>query len=298
MRASLAILLLLAACGDDQQVDADASMDPDADSNADPLFPTSAGAIVIEEGVERIEDEQLSYGRVFAHISEDTAPWFHTETMREGSCRLLEFTQGFCDPFCPGICVEDGVCVDFPSYAAAGPIAIDGLTQPITLTSEAPYHFYNPTAFPINEDLFGAGDPIAASAPGATIPAFEVGATGVATLELDFDDLNFTITDGQDAVIEWTPAGSGRVRLTLNSRNDAHGLPLNAIIECDGPDTGSITVPQALVEAFPPASGYGICVSLDCPSSHLQRYSRGTTTAGATEVELWVASKVTFGVVH
>jgi hypothetical protein len=85
--------------------------------------------------------------------------------------------------------------------------------------------------------------------------------------------------------------------------NNGHGLPPNAVIECEGSDTGSVTIPARLIEAFPAlvtadtCSGIA-CVSIDCPPSTLARYRSGSAAAGSEQVELRIQSEVKFYLVH
>jgi hypothetical protein len=106
---------------------------------------------------------------------------------------------------------------------------------------------------------------------------------------------------GEDFVIAWTPAGDGgRVRVTLNSNNQGHGMPYLAIIECDVADSaGEVAIPAALLDAFPETSAWSVCAGTDCPPSTIRRYHRdGWPIGDDQEVVLEVGSQVDFGVDH
>jgi hypothetical protein len=105
-------------------------------------------------------------------------------------------------------------------------------------------------------------------------------------------------------VVTWPPATTPtttgtRVRLELNANNRGHGFPYTAIISCDVADSaGEITVPTALLDAFPDTRAWTVCAGSDCPPSRLTRYRRATAPVGEQEVELEVASTFAFGVDH
>jgi hypothetical protein len=245
------------------------------------------------------EEPDRPYAQAFGRINAADAPTFHREAMREGACRLLTFEAAFCEPFCNGVCVDENVCEPFPTWVSAGDVVVTGLKAPLRLEADQTLGFYNPTSFPIPEDLFDAGDPISATAEGDVVPAFTLAAQGVAPLESEVGP-DLVMVDGQDLEVTWTPAGGGdRIRLTLNSPNQGHGLPYRGIIECEGDDTGSLIVPRALIDTFPASFGAGICVSIDCPPSQLVRYRAGRVDPdGAGDIELVVGSAILFGALH
>ncbi len=291
------LLLFLIACGGGSS-SPDAGPPRDA-ADPDPLFAAPHGSLRIVEASGRSDEGDYSFTRVSGHIGAEAPASTHSETMRDGACRLLEFDVASCDPWCDGVCVDTDVCLPWPSFESAGAIAVTGLETALTMTPRDSINWYDSTVYPLPEDLFVAGAAINATAAGATIAGFSIDATGVADLEADIAGINLTIADGVDATVTWTSAGGAdRVRLTINSPNQGHGLPYRAILECDGPDSGSLTIPRALVEAMPPLSGQMICVSIDCPLSTMARYSRGTTTVDGRDIELVIASEIQFGVIH
>jgi hypothetical protein len=95
-----------------------------------------------------------------------------------------------------------------------------------------------------------------------------------------------------------TPA---RVHLLLNANNLGHGMAFDAIIECEGPDSGELTIPRALIEAFPPVQGdLAACEGSDCPLSLLTRYlSAAVDLGGETDrVVFTIGSQRQFAIVH
>ena len=151
-------------------------------------------------------------------------------------------------------------------------------------------------------DLFDDGDTITATAPGDVFPSFGLTASGVAPIALELDGTGadeLRLVDGDDVTLSWGAADPDtRVRLWLPSPNNGHGLPSNFVIECEGPDTGSLVIPQAIVEAFPANPRAEICVGHDCPLSWFMRYSADTQTTTAGDIRLEVASSASFFLVH
>ena len=118
-------------------------------------------------------------------------------------------------------------------------------------------------------------------------------APAVAPLVSDVEQ-TVTLAGGADRTFTWQPGGNAtRVRLSLIADNECHGCPWRAVIECDAPDTGSLTVPRAMIEAFPETHPF--CAGSDCPTSSLARYARTTAAVpGGGRVALEVASEAVF----
>lgn len=143
------------------------------------------------------------------------------------------------------------------------------------------------------------GAEVRLEATGGEFPAFDLASRQPAVIDAEIED-ELLIEDGSDAVVECTPVDPclARVRLTLRSTTARHGIPPSSIIECDVVDAGSLTIPQALIEAFPEAANQEICVLIDCPASSLTHYTRAAAAAGDTQAELVVESVRSFAVVH
>ena len=152
------------------------------------------------------------------------------------------------------------------------------------------------------DDLFRDDAEVTVTLAGATIPGMSIVSRGVAPLAPAISGGKITVPYPATAplVVSWTPATTGaRVRLELNANNRGHGLPYTAIIACDVADAaGEITVPTALLDAFPDTRAWTVCAGTDCPPSRLTRYRRATAPVGEQEVEVEVASTFAFGVDH
>lgn len=301
-----ALLLSLAACGDDAQLDGDGAPLPDsggdvfdggpsADANTDPMpqFGDPAGTIRI---MEEVWPTGTPMGTAWASIRTAPDP-FHTQTMASGACRLLEFEIVQCTPACPfdQYCDSNNTCQPFPGWQSAGDIELGGLKANVTLRDMGGYYY---PEGPLPADLYDDGDTITASASGDAFPAFDLSATGVAPIDVELsgemsDELR--LTDGGDVTVSWGTADPGtRVRLWLPTPNNSHGAPSNFVIECEGPDTGSLVIPRAIVEAFPDNPRAEICAGHDCPLSWFMRYTADTQSTANGDIRLVVADSHNF----
>jgi hypothetical protein len=301
--AFLAVLAIgVAACsGDDDDsegdgdADADSDADTDADTDADGDCDSPAPAPdALSPGWLHVTFPTEGNAQATGQFSAEAVPPWHEETMREGDCRLLEYHANECDNCWNGRCI-DGECIPYPEYLDAGTLTVAGLGADVRLSDQGGYYYAA-----LEGRSLDPGAPVSVTASGAAFPAFEATSVQPAPMEADIENGEITIEDGTDEAVHWTPADpcTARVRLTLKSTTAAHGLPPNAMIECDVRDTGTLTIPSALIEAFPASSHQDICVLIDCPASTLARYTRAAVPAGENEAELLVESVRNLWVIH
>jgi hypothetical protein len=281
------LILGLAACGSaaGDGDDPDPQFDAGPDAAPDPRFDAPRGEFLVSESLSVFEGESRRDTRITGFVLAGDPVDFHVEAERQGSCRLLTFEVGFCDDPCDGICDAAGVCHPLPTRESIGAVRIEGLAPgDMTLSEPVEGTYYNDGVLP--EDIFDVNTSVSLVAGD-----FEISAGGPVALEADLEGERLELVAGVDAEITWTPGGRGdRVRLTLRSPNQAHGLPPSAIIECDGPDTGSFAIPGAWISRLPDSAGLPICVGHDCPPSELRRYR----AASADDIDLVVASERSF----
>lgn len=310
----MCVVVVLAGCGDDSSETADGGAAQDAaavvdsgpGSDGGSSFPASGplvGTIHVYERDGPTSDgcgQEGIRGEIAARFTSAPMTSFHVETMNQDGCRLLEYRVGNCKTCNNGFCVFPSECRAFADAASASTMTLSGTKTPITMMEQFGGNYY-PTEFPVPGELFDGGDPISVSATGDTIPAFTIAANGVATLDASFTNDEITLVDGQDFTFTWTPGGGAtdRVRVTINATGIGHGTPKVAILECDGPDTGSLTIPKAFVEAFPDIAAERLCFGYDCACSSIVRYTRSSidSIAGG-DIELTVGSKIDFLVNH
>lgn len=180
-------------------------------------------------------------GTIFGVVSEG-----HWEaTTQEGSCVYLEAMLGeICDPACTeGYCRLDGECSLWPQYQNAGALTMTGFSVATTFTiGDLGYE----RTSSLVDDLFSASTTAQVVAQGGEFFPFSITGQGVDTI----DPLNCDqeMTAGTDFVLTWTnPDPGARIRLELISMMHAGNGPM---VLCESDDTGSITVPAAIVDRY------------------------------------------------
>jgi hypothetical protein len=179
-----------------------------------------------------------------------------------------------------------------------GRLAAAGLHASLVLSPDS--NGYYPDNRILPADLFDDDAEVGVAASGGDLPAFSLATVAVSPIEAAIEEFSVTLIPHQDHVLHWTSADDGaRVRVTLNSNNLGHGQPYFAIIECDVPDSaGGVTIPAALVDAFPESHAWEQCVASDCPRSWIRRYRIATSAVPDGEVALIVASEMDFDLEH
>lgn len=303
----LSAALLASGCDAENAPDDDTPGDDDTGDDDDDDDDTGPGATAfIDDTAGRITvSERYNYDRSLHHKSDvhgqlnvSPDPAMHHIIMEEGECRYLEVEYGYCDPPCGQfeVCTTDDVCQPFPTGVSAGILTISGLAEPVVIEPQS-YNeglYYGPFGLP--EDLFETGATVTAEFAGDVLPAMTLDAVGVEPIDTDLADDGFVIVPGQANVFTWTPGPDPEagVQVRINSVNIAHGMPLNDIIWCVGPDDGELIIPQEMVDYFPLDDIPESCTHFDCPPSELTRLSRDTVDIDGSLIELMVHSSVYF----
>jgi len=176
-------------------------------------------------------------------------PYGLMPTMEEGDCTYMGvLVAGFCDPQCDfdEYCSADGTCEPWPQYRDAGVMTLQGLSEPLTITpAAAGYYVVDWDCCP--EDVFDGGDTIVLSAEGNQTPAFQVSARAVDSIGPALD-CDMTLDGVEDLEITWEPSeGGGTVRWEMVAAPHAGQGPM---VLCETDDTGSLTVPAAMVAQY------------------------------------------------
>jgi hypothetical protein len=275
-----ASLALACACSDDSAPTApDAS---DGFSDPDPYFDQAPSHVHV---LERSDNMGSGYSAAVTATFSLSAPEIYQERTRSGSCRQLTAEPGFCSEPCDGYCLAGEVCVPWPARLSAGTLTVTGLAQPVTIepTPEALYSTY------AQQPLIRPGSQITASAPGAELGAFELAVRAPEPLVVKNRE-QLALEQGKPLTIEWTPSDdpAARIRLWLIS-DYGHGPVHPAVIHCDAPDTGLITIPADWVDWLRDPSHWACG---DCFESTMARYTRASTEVDGTLVELSAQSAV------
>jgi len=220
----------------------------------------------------------------------------HVVEAEAGGCRFYRAVEiAPCDPPCADdwseYCSIDGQCLPYPQRVSAGTITVSGVAGGPYVLPVGEQDWYDTPQTP--PELFTAGADLTVSAAGGAVPAFEAHVTGVAPMQAPIDGM-LTLLDGADQGVSWTKAGDGST-VELILQIGWHGAPPTAILWCTAPDAdGQITLPQAMIEAFPYFGGMGL-FQHPC---YLRRVSRAVVASHGGPIEVLAASVMGFGVVH
>ncbi len=228
--------------------------------------------------------------RVFSgRIFDGTPPDPFAETAREGHCRLLESALSFCDPACEwGEFCLDGVCETYPGLRSAGALTLTGIAAvPVTVNPDeyGNYSWDNPDAFTVSR--------LTLAAAGGVVPAFSLEACAPPTITPvgDWSALMEARAAGADVTLTWSaPVAGARVYLRMTTGIGTHGGVSPVEIECEGPDTGTLTLPGAYLDALY-ADGWSCG---ECGDNTLRRYFAAETQAADATLQLRVMSETTF----
>jgi hypothetical protein len=282
--------------GDD---DGAGSRDGGVDGGADPGGPVEGQFSLLE--IQWGEDG-FRTGRASGSIL-DPRPRYHELYHEEGACRMWLWLVSSCLS-CDGICDAEGRCVPFRDPLSAGTVAIEVNGQERAVLSFG-VSGYSPES--LAEELFAEGDRVEASAAGGDdVASFALAATAVDAIAIDLerdpagkDQDKLEMPNGEDLVLSWSPSVPGtRVRLEIPSNNRGHGLPVDALIECEADDSGEITVPSSMVAAFPERPYGVICAGSDCPPGTLTRFRADRVEVDGGAIDLVVGAQRQFVPVH
>jgi hypothetical protein len=236
------------------------------------------------------DDPTTGMTKVVGQVSDGPVPsnviW--TETKKDGGCHLETPTVPFCAAGCAAdVCVADDVCQAYPVAHTVGAVTLKGVKL-VAGGTELPLkeiaHAYQPTAgtalaFP----PFTTTDDITLQAAGGDYAAFELSAKGVDPLS--FTSTDFELEDGKPLVLTWdgaTDPKSSQMHLKLDI---SHHGGVKGIIECDGDDTGTLTISAAMISEL---LGLGVA---GFPSVVLSRLSLDTARIAPGLVKLEVSAR-------
>lgn len=195
---------------------------------------------------------------------------FHVEAERQGACRLLTFEASTCTPACAGgdLCVE-GECLTPSRRLSGGTLTLSGPLELVAEPDGIDGYFVDSTQEPDHDA------PLAlAATAGADVPAFTAQTCPVVPVDpaADWSALLDARGPGEDVVLRWSNAQEGaRVRLRMTTGIGTHGGISPVEVECEGPDTGALTLPGAYLDALY-ADGWACG---ECGGNDLVRYRSG-----------------------
>lgn len=170
------------------------------------------------------------------------------ETIAGGGCALLRRRRLVCDPPCePGqTCDLGNMCVPAPRGQDMGPVAFQGLVQPVTLDPLQPGNTYFFTRLP--HPGFEPDTVVHVSNVPGFVGPLDLYGVGVAPL-VTREEV-WVLTEGEPLVIHWdAPPDATHTRMYFELNIDQHGLS-PASLFCSLPDNGVAEVPVAMTDAL------------------------------------------------
>lgn len=291
--------LLACDVGEPSGDDDDVAEDDDAgddDTATDPCAFSVSPTLDLEIGPSFNSDENDIKGEAL----EGAWPTVHELYLEEGRCRYLKMVQGFCDPPCEydDYCNAQGECEEYPATISAGTLTIHGLGDEIILEGESwsPGLYYKADLEGYPDPLFQSGTLVTATFSGDLFPGVELNAEGVAPFSPVMGDPVHTVV-GEDLVFSWdSPDPGACIELRMHGMGKFDGAPLEDMIWCVAPDTGSLTIPADLLTGFLLGAELSCGKWEWCPASEISRYSRQTveTTAGPARLTVRSAARFRF----
>lgn len=294
-------IALLAGC--DNQADDDTAGDDDTVGDDDSAAePGLAPCTLADAPVASFEVAQYAFAdswtiAVTGNVWEEPFPSWHEVLLQTENCRYMIYLPVTCNPPCDfdEICTSGGECVGWPAGVAAGNLTVEGLGDPPVLDPEeyAPGSYYESLSIPL--DQFGEWSPVSLSLTGDTFPALDLSARGVADVVADVEADGLSIPDAQPVTVTWNASSDPNAcaQVNLYTQNMGHGLPIMNVMECVGPDTGSLTIPAEMTDIWPDWATPEACAGIDCPYSEVVRYTRQIveTEAGDAWLTVWARSQ-------
>ena len=268
---AVASVFLLLGCPAEPQPGGTGSYSGDLDE--DPDFSIPASRIEVQTW---LEFGNTSLQGAFA----DGPPLrAHAETERLGSCRLMEYTPSTCAPTCSeGEQCIDGTCRAWPTRLDRGDLHWTWPDGEQTLSPDGTLGYW------ANGDASTEGE-VGIAVDGLSLTASNLPAA------VPSDDWSGALAARTgDGVLTWAdPVPDARVRIHMTDCVGSHGGFAAAEIECEGPDTGELAIPDAfltLLEAGDWSHG-------ECGSHSFERY-HASTPDDDTTIRLETAAPTSF----
>lgn len=213
---------------------------------------------------------------------------FHEEAERTGQCRLLRYVPTICDPDCLNEICVNAACELQPLPNSVGTLTIEGIPDLTQLSPKGANYFYSKETTPLAVD-----QQVTIRAPGAIGPSFELSSKVPAAVEEanSWDNAMEDRAQGEDATLMWkSPVPGARYYLRMTTGIGTHGGISPAEVECEGPDTGSLTLPGSYLDELYSA-GWSCG---ECGSNEFIRYRVAETESEGLKIEVRTAVPYSF----
>ncbi len=226
-------------------------------------------------------------GKVYDGATPADTIW--TAQATSGTCKLLIPHVPFCETPCGSskACVADDTCQAYPTSRSVGSMRVRGVkaqdgSADFTMSPVA-NNYQPPAGTALAFPPFAEGDAITLEAAGAYYPAFTLAGKGIAPLVLASEA--WKLTTGAAFTVQWTAAATQLASIHVKLDVSHHGGSKGKI-ECDGPDTGSLTIDEPLVTQLLALGVAGY------PSIIVSRESVSSVVGPPGRIELSVTSVV------
>lgn len=234
-----------------------------------------------------------AYSQVSGGVSDGVRPsdvWVPETVAGAGTeCRLMVGPMNVCTPACNTSQVCKGTtCQTAPVRKSVGEVNFTGLVTAVKMTpmmtsTGVVYGGLIPsgTKYP----PYDVGASLGLDAAGGDYPKFSLTGTGIQPLE-PMAGQTLNVAKDQPLTIKWQAApanGKGHIAVVMDI---AHHGGVSAEIHCEVEDTGSVTIPAALINALMAKGTFGF------PTVSLTRMSVDSATVGPGCVEFKIAAGV------
>jgi len=295
---ALVVAMAAAACGDDDDDAGDGDADADADSDGDADGDADACATDLGDGAEPIFEQTNSrfvlnayptFAQLQGRVLDRPSISQHDEVEREGACRLLTYEPVLCPDEClPEEACVRGECVPYPTSLSAGELTLRGIgDSPIVVQPDEWGGYY----WGLEAEI--AISRVELSAAGDAVGPFDLSVCALTAPQPDGDwsAALESRADGEDVTLRWSNPNEGaRIHLYMTTGIGTHGGISPVEVECEGPDTGTLTLPGSYLDALY-AEGWSCG---ECGGNDLVRYTVDQTEVDGFEVQLRSEAAATF----
>lgn len=203
-----------------------------------------------------------------------------------GTCKLATPSAPFCDPACgQNVCAPGNRCVPRPNVIDVGTVTVTGIGDgALQLSRNAQNVYVVSDDVTIPHPPAPDGGAIRVAASGGALGAFNLESEGISPLSVTSGGA-VEIKTGQPVDVRWTSGQSDLARVQLELNLARHGGQKGKIT-CDVPDSGSASIPEALVAEL---IGLGVA---GFPTISITRVAAGSASVSGGTVELVVRSSV------
>ena len=240
----------------------------------------------VTPGAGTVADKVSVLGKVYDAENPSNVVWL--DGLSAGGCVLRTPKVPFCDPECgDDVCVADGVCKAHATAVNVGKVrvrnvsTVDGSLD-FELTQVA-FSYQVPGAVKLAYPPFAESDTVRFEADGGSGSPFTLEAPALAPTALTGDTPK--LDRGQPFSVTWTPPSDPSRSVMRVLLNISHHGGTSGKIDCELPDSGSLTIPANLITALVDVGVSGF------PTVKLTRHTSGTTRTTWGVVSLDVESE-------